>query len=221
MKVLLTGGAGFAGRHLSAALTGRGYEVFIADRLDPASADATHLVLYLEDEANIRTVLQQVKPDCIIHLAAQSSVALSWKSPEGTLDTNILGSVRLMQAAVQLVPESKFVFIGSGEEYGVNCSEERPFTEDSVCQPRNPYAVSKFAAGQMLELLAERYSMRFVHLRPFNHFGPFQREGFVVADFCAQVARAEAGSGCAERTGNGRSGWGIWKRSGISCMWMM
>ena len=195
MKVLLTGGAGFAGRHLSAMLSARGHEVFIADRFDPASADASHLVLYLENEESIRTVLQTVKPDCIIHLAAQSSVAQSWKTPESTLEVNIIGSVRLLQVAAQLTPECRFVFIGSGEEYGVDCSEERPFTEESVCRPHNPYAVSKFAAGQMLELLALRYSMRFVHLRPFNHFGPFQREGFVVADFCAQVARAEAGSG--------------------------
>ena len=195
MKVLLAGGAGFVGHHLSAALSQRGHEVFIADRFERERADHTHLILYLEEPDSIQAVLRTVKPDCIFHLAAQSSVARSWQSPESTLETNVIGSVRLFQAAAGIVPESRFIFIGSGEEYGIHCSEDRPFTEETLCCPRNPYAVSKFSAGQILQLLAERYSMQFVHLRPFNHYGPFQREGFVVADFCAQIVRAEKNQG--------------------------
>lgn len=195
MKILLAGGGGFAGYHLSLALKKRGHEVFIADRFNSDALDRTHLLLDLQKKSGIRSIFQAVKPDCTVHLAAQSSVALSWQEPDFTLETNVIGSVRLFQAAAETVPGSRFIFIGSGEEYGSGCTEENPFTEETVCRPRNPYAVSKFSAGQILALLAEKTGMRFVHLRPCNHFGPFQREGFAIADFCAQIARAEQG-GC-------------------------
>ena len=195
MKILLTGGAGFVGFHLSRALSVRGHEVFIADRFDPNRIDRFHLALQLENSESIEAALQAVHPDCIIHLAAQSSVAVAWQQPEATLETNINGTVRLFQSMIRIVPDCRFVYIGSGEEYGTNCSEDRLFTEESECRPRNLYAVSKLSAGQILELLAARHGAKLVHLRPFNHFGPRQREGFVIADFCAQIARAECGKG--------------------------
>jgi GDP-4-dehydro-6-deoxy-D-mannose reductase len=195
MKILLTGGAGFVGYHLSRALSGRGHEVFIADRAAVQDPGRTHLVMQLENAESITSVIQSVRPECIIHLAAQSSVSASWKDPESTLETNILGSVRLFQTMIRIVPDCRFVFIGSGEEYGTNCSEDRLFTEGSECRPANLYAVSKLSAGRILELLALRHSARLVHLRPFNHFGPRQREGFVIADFCAQIARSEKNQG--------------------------
>ncbi len=204
MKILLTGGAGFVGFHLSRTLSDRGHEVFIADRAAAVQTpDRTHLVMQLENAESIAAAVQSVRPDCIIHLAAQSSVSASWKDPESTLETNIIGSVRLFQTMIRIVPDCRFVYIGSGEEYGTNCSEDQLFMETSECRPRNLYAVSKLSAGQILELLAVRHSARLVHLRPFNHFGPRQREGFVIADFCAQIARAEKGkAGRTIYTGN-------------------
>lgn len=195
MKILLTGGAGFVGHHLEMALTGRGHEVFIADRFASEALDPHHWNIDLEDRTSIEAVLNEIRPDCIFHLAAQSSVSRSWQAPDATFKTNLLGTLYLFQAAANYTPQCRFVFIGSGEEYGVNCSEQHPFTETSPCNPHNPYAVSKLAAGQILDLLAIRNKMQYVHLRPFNHYGPFQREGFVIADFCAQIARAEQGCG--------------------------
>ncbi len=192
-KILLVGGGGFVGGHLSAALIARGHCVAAADRPCAAAANSDILPLDLIDGASIRRVLEQVKPDVIFHLAAQSMVPLSWRDPVGTFDTNVTGSIRLFASAAEIVPCCRFIFIGSGEEYGIGCDREHPFEETMTCLPRNPYAVSKFSAGLILERLAERYGMDFVHLRPFNHFGPGQREGFVVADFSAQVARIEAG----------------------------
>lgn len=192
-KILLTGGGGFVGGHLAGELLARGHKVFPADL--PRVAEVRHGVLPIElsDEASLRRVLETVMPDVIFHLAAQPMVPLSWNEPVMTVDTNITGSLRLFMLAAEIVPQARFIFIGSGEEYGVGCDLDHPFEENSVCKPLNPYAASKFAAGMILEQLSERYNMDFVHIRPFNHFGPGQREGFVVADFSAQIARIEAG----------------------------
>lgn len=195
MKILLTGGAGFVGHHLEKALIERGHEVFIADRFDLNVRDSHHWNIDLEEQASIAAVLKKVCPDCIFHLAAQSSVSRSWQMPDMTFKTNLLGSVYLFQAIVNHARNSRLIFIGSGEEFGVNCSEQHPFTEEFPCNPHNPYAVSKLAAGQMLALLSARNQIQYVHLRPFNHYGPFQKEGFVIADFCAQIARVEQGCG--------------------------
>ena len=195
MKVLLVGGAGFVGTHLRKALTERGHEVFVADRCKNSQEDKFYWNIDLEDRSSIETVLHEISPECIFHLAAQSSVSQSWKTPESTLKNNLFGTLNLFQATTALRSPCRFIFIGSGEEYGVDCSEENPFTETSPCAPRNPYAVSKLAAGQILGLLAAKAKIPMVHLRPFNHYGPNQREGFVIADFCAQIARAEQGIG--------------------------
>jgi GDP-4-dehydro-6-deoxy-D-mannose reductase len=145
----------------------------------------------LADESSLRNVLETVKPDVIFHLAAQAQVPLSWKEPVLTIDANITGSIRLFMLASEIVPSARFIFIGSGDEYGTGCDLEHPFDEITVCKPQNPYAVSKYSAGMILAQLAEKNHSDFIHLRPFNHFGPGQREGFVISDFCAQIARIE------------------------------
>lgn len=195
MKILLVGGAGFVGHHLERALTEKNHEVFIADRFNETERDLHHWAIDLRSRSSIESVLTETSPDCIFHLAALSSVSCSWKTPEETFQTNLLGTLHLFHSVMTHAADSRFIFVGSGEEYGGNCSETAPFTEESACQPRNPYAVSKLAAGLTLDLLTARTKMRHVHLRPMNHYGPFQREGFVIADFCAQIARAEQGKG--------------------------
>lgn len=192
-KILLTGGGGFVGKHLSAELKTHGHQVFQADLPVVAKMDQGILPMDLCDEKSLKNVLESVQPDVIFHLAAQSNVPLSWKEPAMTVDTNITGSIRFFTLAAEIVPSARFIFIGSGDEYGVGCDLEHPFEETTLCKPLNPYAVSKFSAGMILEQLAQRHNTDFIHLRPFNHFGPGQREGFVVSDFCAQVARIEAG----------------------------
>ena len=190
-KILLIGGGGFVGGHLSETLAKRGHQVFSADR--PGVSAPGLLPLELGDENSIRKVLADVRPDVIFHLAAQSMVPMSWKAPAMTFDTNVTGSIRLFTCASEIAPNARFIFIGSGEEYGVGCDLDHPFTETTPCRPQNPYAMSKFSAGLILEQLAARRGIDFIHLRPFNHFGPGQREGFVVSDFSAQIARIEVG----------------------------
>lgn len=193
MKILLVGGGGFAGFHLKNHLERRGHEVFSADLPAVAASSPGMYPVDLTDISSVGSVLKQVRPDRIFLLAAVSSVAVSWKNPDLAVDVNIRGPLNLFHVMEKTVPDARLIYIGSGEEYGNLCSEDHPFTEDMPCSPGNPYAVTKFASGRLLELLSVKRDFDFVHLRPFNHYGPFQREGFVVADFCAQIARAEAG----------------------------
>ena len=192
-KILLTGGGGFVGKHLAAELKARGHKVFQADLPVIAEANPEILSMDLCDEKSLRNVLENVQSDVIFHLAAQANVPLSWKAPVATVETNITGSIRFFMLAAEIIPTARFIFIGSGDEYGGGCDLEHPFEERSVCRPGNPYAVSKFSAGMILAQQAELHGIDFIHLRPFNHFGPGQKEGFIVPDFCAQIARIEAG----------------------------
>ena len=203
MKILLIGGCGFVGRHLSHALRLRKHEVSVADLPGAASADSGILAADLTNPASVESLLERVRPERVFLLAAVSSVAFSWKEPDSAVRVNVQGPLNVFHAMEKTVPSARLIYIGSGEEYGASCSVEHPFTEDMPCNPGNPYAVTKFASGKLLDLLAVKRKLDYVHLRPFNHFGPFQREGFVTADFCAQIARAEEGTAdCRIRVGN-------------------
>lgn len=193
MKILLIGGGGFVGFHLCEALRIKKHEVFAADLPGVCAGSPDMFPVDLTDSSSVENLLKQIVPDRIFLLAAVSSVALSWKNPQLTVNVNILGSLNVLNAMAKIVPQARLIYIGSGEEYGVLEAEDRPFTEDSPCCPCNPYAVTKFAAGKILELMSVKQGLDFVHLRPLNHFGPGQKEGFVVADFSAQIVRAEIG----------------------------
>lgn len=193
MKVLLIGGGGFVGTHLQDALRSRDHEVTVADL--PALAEKNPGIepVDLERPDTLEALFSKCRPDRVFLLAAVSSVAYSWKNPDLTVRVNVLGAMNVLSALQRHAPGARLIYIGSGEEYGVNCSEEHPFTEDGPCLPINPYAVTKFAAGRMLELLTAKSGTDFVHLRPFNHFGPGQRTGFVFADFCHDIVEIERG----------------------------
>ena len=193
MKILLIGGGGFVGFHLGNALRRKGHEVFAADLPRIAEACPEMFPVDLTDVSSVENLLKQIRPDRIFLLAAVSSVPLSWKNPDLTVNVNVLGPLNVLHAMEKIVPQARLIYIGSGEEYGTICSEDHPFTEDMPCSPCNPYAVTKYASGRLLELRSVKQGLDLVHLRPLNHFGPGQKEGFVVADFCAQIVRAEIG----------------------------
>ena len=195
MRVLLIGGGGFVGSHLTSALQQHGHMVFSADLPAVAAASSEVLPVDLTVPETIDRVLKETHPDRIFLLAAMSSVAMSWEKPDVAVAVNIGGALNVFQSVAQNAPGARLIYIGSGEEYGTLCSEEHPFAEDMPGNPGNPYAVTKFATGRLFDLLAGKRGIDCVHLRPFNHYGPRQRNGFVIADFCSQIARAENGSG--------------------------
>lgn len=200
MKALVIGAGGFVGGYLISELYSRGWDV-CATKLpnekiniysgEPVSYSTADLDIL--DENAVRELLCSFKPDCIFHLAAQSSVALSWKKPALTVDINIKGCINLLEAvrAAELSP--KLLFIGSGEEYGYAANRPEPVDETVRPEPANIYAISKLTQNMIGELYCKAYGMDIISVRAFNHIGAGQLPQFVVADFCKQAAEIMAG----------------------------
>lgn len=195
MKVLVIGGAGFVGDYLINHLADDcGWSVAVT-KLEHENIENEHIIsvhnLDILDKESILKLLQDIKPDYIFHLAAQSSVSLSWKNPSLTVDVNIKGSVNLLEAVRELNYKPRIMLIGSGEEYGHILPSETPIKENTITRPGNIYAATKACQNMLGKVYADAYQMDIVMVRAFNHIGPKQAPLFVFADFCKQVAEVE------------------------------
>lgn len=196
MKALVVGGGGFVGpylvRHLKDEL---GYEVTVTKTEKETLAMDGAVVKNLDilDKNQISELLNEEKPDYLFHLAAQSSVAYSWKNPILTVDVNIKGCVNLLEAVKDADEKPRVLLIGSGEEYGHIKKDECPIIEDNVLRPGNIYAATKSCQNMLGKIYSDAYGLDIMMVRAFNHIGPNQTPVFVVADFCKQVADIEKG----------------------------
>ena len=194
MKALIIGAAGFVGKYLIDHLIDEGWDV-AATRLPSETID-THVPVHeldILETDSIAALLEDTKPECIFHLAAQSSVAVSWEQPALTVDVNIKGAVNLLEAVRGMAKPARVLLIGSGEEYGYVLPEELPISEDTPLRPGNIYAATKIAQGMIGQVYAKAYGLEIVIVRAFNHAGPGQSDTFVLPNFCKQVAMIEAG----------------------------
>jgi GDP-4-dehydro-6-deoxy-D-mannose reductase len=187
-RAFVTGGAGFAGRHL-------------LDLLPGATAPAREELDLLDGDA-VRAAVRESAPTVVWHLAALASVGRSWDAPAETISENVAITVNLLEAVRQEAPQAAVVLISSGEIYGP--PEQLPVDEQAALRPQNPYAVSKAACDLLGGQYADATGLRVVRLRPFNHTGPGQSDDYVVGTLTRQVAEAEAAgrSEALVRTGN-------------------
>ena len=204
MRALIIGVAGFVGKHLVNELKCTGWDV-AGTKLPMETVDLDiplHELDILDADA-VSDLLEMVRPDFIFHLAAQSSVGVSWKEPALTVDVNVKGVINLLEAVRAAVKPPGVMLIGSGEEYGYVLSEELPVNEDTALRPRNVYAGTKIAQGMLGQVYARAYNLKIIIVRAFNHIGPGQTDAFVVPAFCKQVAGIEvSGSEGIIRVGN-------------------
>ena len=196
MRILITGITGFVGSHLAEYALERGAEVIgsvrwrsktehiegLRDRVTLVESD-------LRDLLSVRTVLEQARPDYIIHLAAQSFVAASWQTPVETFYTNVVSQMNLFEGMRQLGSSARFLVIGSSEEYGLVEPDELPIRETNPLRPLSPYAVSNKLAYQYFK----SYALHLVVTRGFNHTGPRRGSAFATSNFAKQIAEMEAG----------------------------
>jgi len=196
MKALVVGGGGFVGPYLVRHLTkDLGYDVTVTKTEKETLTIDSAVVRNLDilDKDQISELLCEEKPDYLFHLAAQSSVAYSWKNPTLTVDVNIKGCVNLLEAVKDADKKPRVLLIGSGEEYGHIKKDECPIIEDNVLRPGNIYAATKSCQNMLGKIYSDAYGLDVMMVRAFNHIGPNQTPMFVVADFCKQVADIEKG----------------------------
>lgn len=196
-RALITGISGFVGGYLGEQLLSESWELHgtcfgDGDRVRKGLRCVLH-EMNLCDEKNVRQVIANVKPDCVFHLAAQSSAALSWKKPRLTMDINLCGAINLLEAIRECCPDCSLLLIGSSEEYGAISAHTPKVDENYPLNPTNPYAVSKMAQERLGALYAKAYGMKIMMTRAFNHIGPGQSEQFVVPSFARQIAGIEKG----------------------------
>ncbi|MBU1356257.1 MAG: GDP-mannose 4,6-dehydratase [Candidatus Edwardsbacteria bacterium] len=191
MRVFITGIEGFVGHHLAGHLIAAGHEVSGSYFDEPAVGDlngrCTLFRIDLRSGEGLHQALASARPQCLYHLAAQSSPALSFKKPVDTFEINVIGLVNLLEEARNTVPECKVIMVSSCEVYGLTNTPD-PVKEDYPYNPASPYAVSKISQEQLAIQYFHTYKMNTVVARPFPHTGPGQPEMFALPSFARQIA---------------------------------
>lgn len=178
-SLLVTGATGFVGNHVREACGNQSLPWSFTPF--PKGAD-------LRDEAEVRRAIADIKPDAVLHLAAQSFVPKSFESPAETFEINVLGSLNLMTALSEIGFVGPLVYASSGDVYGSVPEESLPVDETLSPHPRNPYSVSKVSAELLCMQRHYTEGLRAVIARPFNHVGPGQDERFVLPSIARQLA---------------------------------
>lgn len=189
MRVLVTGASGFVGRHLTRSLGEHGDEVIAWGFTDTPRADGVVLDL-LDPDAPGTQDLRDL--DAVIHLAGLAQAGPSFTEPARYVSTNTAMEINLFEELLRQQSFPRVLVVSTGAVYG---GSEALITETSPLDPTSPYTVSKLAQ----EMLGWYYSKRgfeVIVARPFNHIGPGQGPGYLVADVCSQiVALEECGGG--------------------------
>ena len=180
-RILLTGGRGFVGVHLRAALAAAYPGAAI---LDP--------VIDVRDAAAVATMVAAAAPEVCVHLAAVSAVGAAEREEDQAWQVNLHGSLHLARAILRHAPGCQLLFVSTADAYRGAPMREGSIDEDTPLAPLGVYAATKAAADLALGAMAGR-GLRVVRARPSNHTGPGQSADFVVPAFARQIARIAAG----------------------------
>jgi GDPmannose 4,6-dehydratase len=237
-KALITGVTGQDGAYLAEFLLGKGYEVhglkrrtslFNTDRIDhlyqdPHEANRRFILHHgdMTDSSSLLRIIQQVQPDEIYNLAAQSHVAVSFEEPEYTANSDALGALRVLEAIriLGLEKKTRFYQASTSELYGL--VQEVPQKETTPFYPRSPYAVAKLYAYWITVNYREAYGMYACNGILFNHESPVRGETFVTRKITRALARIKLGLQDCVYLGNmnARRDWGH-ARDYVEMQWLM
>jgi len=195
MRVFITGICGFAGSHLAELCLKEGCHV--SGLVKPAE-DTSHLEnvkndihLYeadLTDKQTLMVIFKNLGVDAVFHLAAETSAHKSFHFPEAFFTVNVLGTINLLEAIRGAGISPRILLVTSSEIYGFVTPDQLPINERASFHPESPYAVSKITVHFLGKQYFRNYGLPIIEARAFNHIGPRQAKGFVVPDFCSQIA---------------------------------
>lgn len=147
----------------------------------------------LNDAGSLDGVIKQTQPDYVFHLAAQSFPKTSFTAPIDTLNTNVQGTMRLLESLHQFASSAKIHVCASSEVFGRVPKEKLPIDEECSFHPASPYAISKIGTDLIGRYYAEAYGMTIMTTRMFTHTGPRRGDVFAESSFAKQIAMIEAG----------------------------
>ena len=207
-KALITGITGMVGSHLADFLLSEtDWDIYGMCRWRSPLDNVSHLLQLansggrlnfvtadLNDYVSLMNVVEDVKPDFVFHLAAQSYPQTSFTSPLDTLNTNILGTESLLEVLRRCPGIDPVIHIcSSSEVYGRVPKEKLPINEDCSFHPASPYAISKVGTDLLGRYHAEAYGQKVITTRMFTHTGPRRGDVFAESTFAKQIAMIEAG----------------------------
>jgi dTDP-glucose 4,6-dehydratase len=195
-RVLVTGATGFIGSHLVRRLVGEGAEVH-AMTSNVSSVYPTRLLELkdriqlhegsLIDRSAMDAIVARAQPSHVFHLGAYTHVGKSWRRVDECIQTNVQGTVNLLQA-LDGTGYERFVYTGTSEIYG---DIDVPFREDAMVNPISPYSVSKYAGEKYCQMFHAGYGWPIVMVRPFNAYGPWQTPDRVIPEIIGRAIRGE------------------------------
>lgn len=199
MKALVTGSGGFIGSHLTESLVRAGYETraFVQYNsrnswgwLDHCSPDVKgQFEIFPGDIRDSHGVQRAMRGcDCVLHLAALIAIPYSYHSPDTYVDTNITGTLNVLQAARNL-DIKRLIHVSTSEVYGT--AQFVPITEDHPLQGQSPYSATKIAADQLAYSFYASFELPVVIARPFNTYGPRQSARAVIPTIITQIANGQ------------------------------
>lgn len=194
MRILVTGATGFVGTAACVRFREEGHEVhaLVYSGSEGAGPAAHSWVGDICDETRLATILREVQPQAILHLAARTEVARSFDSAVSFSRVNYLGSVALIEQA-RVLPELPLVVLASTmETYGRQPEPWTPFTEDTAQNPCAPYSVAKVGAEYYLRYAGQVYGLPWVILRQTNTYGRPENDFFVVERIISQMLKGGA-----------------------------
>lgn len=196
-KILITGFSGFVASHFVEFLynNNKQYEIIGVDRSEPKFdfskfSDKLPISFFPVDLVNaeqLKNIFSKTKPDYVLHLAAFSSVAYSWKYPAESFTNNSNIFLNLVDAIKYTNTECRILSVGSSEEYGNVSHQNLPIRENQQLDPLSPYAVARVAQEWMSKCYVNAYGMKIILTRSFNHIGPRQDQRFVIPSFIHRI----------------------------------
>jgi GDP-4-dehydro-6-deoxy-D-mannose reductase len=198
MNVLITGITGMVGSHFANASRARGWHTFGLARFSAASRqaamdDPSVLRCDITDHRNLAAVFQKVRPDVVIHMAAQAFNGLSWGMENCTYQANVQGTLHVLQCALEFAPKARVLVACSSAEYGDVLPGDCPLVEDRPLRPITPYGVTKVATEMMGFQYFKNHGLQVYLPRMFIHVGTGHPPATAIQNFARQLALSAQG----------------------------